>query len=149
MNCSCRDVLIRQDSDSANPYILLLNDLSLIPVWHYLFASLAISAAILYHFLEFHFFQDLFTAFRGSAVSLTFNPSSHTYHGVVSKCRILRSRYLATPWLSSPHFQTVFLSFFGRPPAFSYRREIFHLSDGGTIALDWLRNSDGNYYSFT
>ncbi|XP_050148750.1 embryogenesis-associated protein EMB8 [Malus sylvestris] len=142
MNCSCRDVLIRQDSDSANPYILLLNDLSLIPVWHYLFASLAISAAILYHFLEFHFFQDLFTAFRGSAVSLTFNPSSHTYHGVVSKCRILHSRYLATPWLSSPHFQTVFLSFFGRPPAFSYRREIFHLSDGGTIALDWLRNSD-------
>ncbi|CAN6686301.1 unnamed protein product [Malus baccata var. baccata] len=142
MNCSCRDVLIRQDSDSGNPYILLLNDLSLIPVWHYLFASLAISAAILYHFLEFHFFQDLFTAFRGSAVSLTFNPSSHTYHGVVSKCRILHARYLATPWLSSPHFQTVFLSFFGRPPAFSYRREIFHLSDGGTIALDWLRNSD-------
>ncbi|TQE10066.1 hypothetical protein C1H46_004356 [Malus baccata] len=142
MICSCRDVLIRQDSDSGNPYILLLNDLSLIPVWHYLFASLAISAAILYHFLEFHFFQDLFTAFRGSAVSLTFNPSSHTYHGVVSKCRILHSRYLATPWLSSPHFQTVFLSFFGRPPAFSYRREIFHLSDGGTIALDWLRNSD-------
>ncbi|KAE8659045.1 embryoproteinsis-associated protein EMB8-like isoform X2 [Hibiscus syriacus] len=51
-------------------------------------------------------------------------------------------RYLATPWLSSPHFQTAFLNFFGNPPAFSYRRQLFHTSDGGTIALDWLTSSD-------
>ncbi|RVW75895.1 Embryogenesis-associated protein EMB8 [Vitis vinifera] len=51
-------------------------------------------------------------------------------------------RYLATSWLSSPHLQTAFLSFFGRPPVFSYRRQLFHTSDGGTIALDWLMNSD-------
>ncbi|KAI5312924.1 hypothetical protein L3X38_042098 [Prunus dulcis] len=79
---------------------------------------------------------------RGSPIGLTYNPSSPIYHGVVSKCRILHARYLATPWLSSPHFQTVFLSFFGRPPAFSYRRKLFNLSDGGTVALDWLLSSD-------
>ncbi|XP_058218067.1 embryogenesis-associated protein EMB8 isoform X5 [Rhododendron vialii] len=50
--------------------------------------------------------------------------------------------YLATPWLASPHIQTTFLNFFGRPPAFSYRRHLFHASDGGTIALDWLLNTD-------
>ncbi|GMN51955.1 hypothetical protein TIFTF001_021101 [Ficus carica] len=53
-----------------------------------------------------------------------------------------RRRYLATPWLSSPHIQTVFLNFFGRPPVFSYKRKIFHTSDGGTIALDWLTKFD-------
>ncbi|XP_008237346.1 PREDICTED: embryogenesis-associated protein EMB8 [Prunus mume] len=127
---------------SENPYVLLLNDLSLIPISHYFFAFLSFSFAFLYHFLEFHFLQDLFNGFRGSPVSLTYNPSSPIYHGVVSKCRILHARYLATPWLSSPHFQTVFLSFFGRPPAFSYRRELFNLSDGGTVALDWLLSSD-------
>ncbi|CAL9020824.1 unnamed protein product [Prunus brigantina] len=127
---------------SENPYVLLLNDLSLIPISHYFFAFLAFSFAFLYHFLEFHFLQDLFNGFRGSPVGLTYNPSSPIYHGVVSKCRILHARYLATPWLSSPHFQTVFLSFFGRPPAFSYRRELFNLSDGGTVALDWLLSSD-------
>ncbi|CAL2277155.1 unnamed protein product [Prunus armeniaca] len=127
---------------SENPYVLLLNDLSLFPISHYFFAFLAFSFAFLYHFLEFHFLQDLFNGFRGSPVSLTYNPSSPIYHGVVSKCRILHARYLATPWLSSPHFQTVFLSFFGRPPAFSYRRKLFNLSDGGTVALDWLLSSD-------
>ncbi|BFG41076.1 hypothetical protein CerSpe_273500 [Prunus speciosa] len=127
---------------SENPYVHLLNDLSLIPISHYFFAFLAFSFAFLYHFLEFHFLQDLFNGFRGSLVSLTYNPSSPIYHGVVSKCRILHARYLATPWLSSPHFQTVFLSLFGRPPAFSYRRELFTLSDGGTVALDWLLSSD-------
>ncbi|VVA38206.1 PREDICTED: embryogenesis-associated [Prunus dulcis] len=127
---------------SENPYVLLLNDLSLIPISHYFFAFLAFSFAFLYHFLEFHFLQDLFNGFRGSPIGLTYNPSSPIYHGVVSKCRILHARYLATPWLSSPHFQTVFLSFFGRPPAFSYRRKLFNLSDGGTVALDWLLSSD-------
>ena len=35
---------------------------------------------------------------------------------------IKQCRYCATPWLSSPHVQTVFLNFNGRPPVFSYRR---------------------------
>ncbi|XP_050364681.1 embryogenesis-associated protein EMB8 isoform X2 [Argentina anserina] len=127
---------------TGDPYLVLLNDLRLIPISHYLLASLAISLAFLYCFLEFHFLHDLLTGFRGCPVALTYNSSSRIYHDVVSKCRILHSRYLPTPWLSGPHFQTVFLSIFGRAPAFNYRRELFHLSDGGTIALDWLLNSD-------
>ncbi|KAH9626341.1 hypothetical protein KSS87_023499 [Heliosperma pusillum] len=51
-------------------------------------------------------------------------------------------RYLVTPWLASPHIQTAFMNFFGRPPVFSYRRQIFRTSDGGTLALDWLLSSD-------
>ncbi|KAM4123356.1 hypothetical protein ACB094_01G153100 [Castanea mollissima] len=126
----------------ANPYGLLLKALTLIPSWHYLLAFLILSLVFLYNFLEFHFLHDLFSGFRGHPVCFTYNPCSVIYDGVVSKCRVLRGRYCATPWLSSPHVQTVFLNFNGRPPVFSYRRQLFYTSDGGTIALDWLMKSD-------
>ncbi|KAF3447363.1 hypothetical protein FNV43_RR12549 [Rhamnella rubrinervis] len=127
---------------SCNAYELLVHALSLIPVRHYLIGFLVVSLVFLYNFLEFHFFENLRTGLRGFPVALTYNSCSDIYNGVVSKCRILHGRYLPTPWLSSPHIQTAFLNFFGRPPAFSYRRELFHASDGGTIALDWLTSSD-------
>ncbi|KAL6213815.1 hypothetical protein ACLB2K_013254 [Fragaria x ananassa] len=126
----------------TNPYLVLLSDLLLIPISHYLLAFLAISAVFVYRFLEFHFLHDLLTGFRGCSVALTYHSSSLIYHDVVSKCRVLHSRYMVTPWPSSPHLQTVFLSISGRAPPFNYRRELFYLSDGGTIALDWLMNSD-------
>nr|GFA32661.1 embryogenesis-associated protein EMB8-like [Tanacetum cinerariifolium] len=65
---------------------------------------------------------DLLTGFRGQRVELTFNTCSTLYHEVVSKCTLLHGRYLSTPWLTSPHLQTTFLRFFGRPPVFNYRR---------------------------
>uniref|UniRef100_A0A5B7B4C8 Putative abhydrolase domain-containing protein 3 n=1 Tax=Davidia involucrata TaxID=16924 RepID=A0A5B7B4C8_DAVIN len=133
---------------SNSPYELLLKAASHIPISHYLLWLLFISLVFLYSFLEIHFLQDLFTGFRGQPVSLTFNSCSEVYQEVVSKCRILHGRYLATPWLSSPHLQTAFLSFFGRPPVFSYRRQLFRTSDGGTIALDWLMNSDVSEAAF-
>ncbi|XP_021895988.1 embryogenesis-associated protein EMB8 isoform X2 [Carica papaya] len=129
-------------SDPRYAYKLLLRALSLIPVWHYALGFVFFLVVWLYHFLEFHFLEDVFGRFRGSLVKLTYNPDSHVYHGVVSKCRILHGRYLATPWLSSPNIQTCFLNFFGRPPVFNYRRQLFRASDGGTIALDWLLSSD-------
>ncbi|RVW94455.1 hypothetical protein CK203_035665 [Vitis vinifera] len=128
---------------SLSPYKLLFRALSSIPISHYFLASLFCSLIFLYHFLEFHFLEDVFSGLRGSPVSLTFNSHSQIYEGVVSKCRILHGRYLATPWLSSPHFQTAFLNFFGRPPVVNYRRQIFRASDGGSLALDWLLPSDG------
>ncbi|XP_010256321.1 PREDICTED: embryogenesis-associated protein EMB8 [Nelumbo nucifera] len=121
---------------------LLLQAASLIPILYYVLGSLFVLVVFLYNFLEFHFVRDLLHGFRGDPVSLTFNSFSEIYEGVVSKCRILHGRYLATPWLSSPHFQTAFLNFFGRPPFFSYRRQLFHTPDGGTVALDWLMHSD-------
>ncbi|XP_073305685.1 embryogenesis-associated protein EMB8-like isoform X2 [Primulina huaijiensis] len=126
----------------AIPYKLLLDTAFAIPIWKYFAGFLLFCTILLYNFLEFHFFQDLFTGFRGGPVSLTFNPSSDIYRAVVSKCKTLHGRYLATPWLSNPHFQTSFINFFGRPPVFSYRRQMFHASDGGTFALDWLMHSD-------
>lgn len=126
----------------AIPYKLLLDTAFAIPIWQYITGLLLFCTTLLYNFLEFHFFQDLFTGFRGGPVSLTFNPSSEIYHAVVSKCKTLHGRYLATTWLSNPHFQTSFVNFFGRPPVFSYRRQMFHASDGGTFALDWLMHSD-------
>ncbi|GAB4844833.1 hypothetical protein Ancab_038221 [Ancistrocladus abbreviatus] len=125
-----------------SPYELLLQAFLSIPISHYSIALLVIFIVVLYNFLECHLIQDIFTGFRGQPVSLTFNSDSHIYQGVVSKCRILHERYLATPWLASPHLQTTFLNFFGRPPSFTYRRKIFICSDGGTIALDWLLSSD-------
>ncbi|KAI8550823.1 hypothetical protein RHMOL_Rhmol06G0137400 [Rhododendron molle] len=167
-----------------NPYGLLFEAISMIPISHYALGLLCILIVVLYNFLEFHLLEDLLTGFRGSPVSLTYNSCSEIYEGVASKCKILHGsegekentgeepvsvererethdiggdieeqlparlqganlqRYLATPWLASPHIQTTFLNFFGRPPAFSYRRHLFHASDGGTIALDWLLNTD-------
>ncbi|KAJ7969715.1 embryogenesis-associated protein EMB8 [Quillaja saponaria] len=130
------------DYSSDNPYRLLFNSLSLIPFWHYFIGSVILLLVFLYNFLEFHLLEDVFSGFSGCPVVLTYNSCSEIYDGVVSKCRLLHGRYLATPWLSSPHIQTVFLNFFGRPPVFSYRRQIFNTSDGGTIALDWLMSFD-------
>ncbi|XP_055816327.1 embryogenesis-associated protein EMB8 isoform X2 [Solanum dulcamara] len=127
---------------SKSPYELLLKVAFLIPISHYLMGFLFSLSVYLYHFVEIHFFQNLFTAFRGQPVSLTFNSCCHLYQEVVSKCKTLNGRFSSTPWLCSPHLQTAFLQFFGRAPACNYRRQIFQLSDGGTIALDWLRNID-------
>ncbi|CAM8936305.1 unnamed protein product [Rhodiola kirilowii] len=125
-----------------SPYALLYRAASMIPMSHYVLAFLFAFLLFLYNFFECHLIQDAFTGFRGSPVLLTFHSSSQIYDGVVSKCKILHGRYIATPWLASPHVQTTFLNFFGRPPRFSYRRQIFHASDGGNLALDWLLNSD-------
>lgn len=121
---------------------LLIMAASMIPAYVYLVAVLLLFVVILYDFLEFHFLGDFFRGFRGDRVNLTFDSSSNIYENVVSKCRVLQGRYLATPWLSSPHFQIAFLSLYGRPPFFTYRRQLFCVSDGGTIALDWLLASD-------
>ncbi|PHT97752.1 hypothetical protein BC332_33314 [Capsicum chinense] len=130
------------EQSSGSPYELLLKAVFLIPISHYLLGILFLLSAFLYHFVEIHFFQDLFTGFRGQPVSLTFNSCSELYQEVVSKCKILNGRFSSTPWLCSPHLQTAFLQFFGRAPVCNYRRQIFHLSDGGNIALDWLMKVD-------
>ncbi|WCJ44112.1 alpha/beta-Hydrolases superfamily protein [Euphorbia peplus] len=129
-----------QSSSSSSPYSLLFEALFLIPLSHYVLAFFISSFLFVYHLLDFHFFQDF--VFGGSSVSLIYNPSSPIYNSVVSKCKILHGRYFATPWLASPHIQTCFLNFFGRPPVFAYKRQIYYASDGGTIALDWLTHSD-------
>lgn len=114
-----------------------------IPITHVYVAVLVFVSIWFYNFLEFHFIHDVvFTLFRGSPISLTYNPASEIYHGVAANCRLLHSRYMATPWLASPHVQTTFLNFHGRAPAVEYTRQIFHASDGGTFALDWLKSSD-------
>ncbi|XP_064992515.1 uncharacterized protein LOC135629256 isoform X1 [Musa acuminata AAA Group] len=121
---------------------LFLRAVAMVPAAHYLAASLLVLLSLFYNLFEFHFLRDLLHGFRGDPVVLTFNPASKIYEGVVSKCRIFHRRYLPTPWLASPHLQTAFLHFFGRPPCVTYRRQLFSVRDGGTIALDWLLASD-------
>ncbi|KAL5069576.1 hypothetical protein RYX36_020463 [Vicia faba] len=141
MDCNCSNLQLIPPS-SSNAYELLLQALSQIPIHHYAIATAFAVLSFLYNFLEIHFFRDLFTGFSGSPVEFTYNSSSQIYDAIVSKCRILQARYSVTPWLSSPHLQTVFLNFFGNPPSFKYKRQLFTTSDGGTIALDWLTYSD-------
>ncbi|XP_038683198.1 uncharacterized protein LOC119983593 isoform X3 [Tripterygium wilfordii] len=143
MTASMERVLVSSEGTSEfSPSELLFKALSLIPISHYVLGLLWISLLFLYNFLEIHFLHDVITGFRGDPVSLTCNLSSELYKLVGSKCQLLHGRYLPTPWLSSPHLQTTYLSFFGSPPCFSYRRRIFHAQDGGTMALDWLMYSD-------
>ncbi|PIN20993.1 Alpha/beta hydrolase [Handroanthus impetiginosus] len=127
---------------NESPYELLLRAALLIPLSHYLLGLCLIFIVFLYNFLEIHFLQDFFTGFKGQPVTLTFNSSSKLYHDVVSKCRVLHGRYLSTPWLCSPHLQTVFVHYFGNPPVVNYTRQLFTTSDGGTIALDWVINAE-------
>ncbi|KFK45137.1 hypothetical protein AALP_AA1G348500 [Arabis alpina] len=129
-------------SSSSSPYELLFHALSLIPLRHYLIALFFLWCVFFYNFVEFHFLGDIVLKYFRCNVNLTYHPDSPLYHGLVSRCRILHGRYVATPWLASPHLQTCFLNFHGLPPVFSYRRQLFRISDGGTIALDWLTNSD-------
>ncbi|RWW02870.1 hypothetical protein GW17_00034018 [Ensete ventricosum] len=124
---------------------LFLRAVATVPVAHYLAASLLGLLILFYNLFEFHFLRDLLHGFRGDPVVLTFNPASKIYEGVVSKCRIFHQRYLPTPWLASPHLQTAFLHFFGRPPCVT---QLFSVCDGGTIALDWLLASDGKLEIF-
>ncbi|GJM88680.1 hypothetical protein PR202_ga04771 [Eleusine coracana subsp. coracana] len=121
---------------------LILRAAALVPWTHYALAALALAAALLYRFLELHLLGDLVRGLRGGRIVLTFHPESRVYHRVASKCRSLHGRYLATPWLASPHLQTLFLSISGRPPSFTYRRQLYTVRDGGTIALDWLLASE-------
>jgi len=115
---------IPDSASSSSAYWLLLQVLSLIPLCHYLLLAAFIFFSVLYNFLELHFFQDLFSGFAGSPVLLSYNSSSQIYHDVVSKCEVLRGRYFATPWLCSPHLQTLFLNYFGTPPLLKYTRSI-------------------------
>lgn len=132
---------MESSNSNSSPYELLYKAALLIPISHYLYAVSFVFLIFLHNFLEIHFFQDLLHGFRGDLISLTYNSCSEIYEGVASKCQTLHGRYLVTPWLSSPHIQTAFLNFFGRPPVFSYKRQIFLTPDGGTIALDWLMSS--------
>ncbi|KAJ1703231.1 hypothetical protein LUZ63_003010 [Rhynchospora breviuscula] len=121
---------------------LLLQAATILPPIYYLIAVFLFVGAFLYNFLEFHLLSDILHGFMGDPVELTFNTESEIYHGVASECPSLHGRYLVTPWLASPHLQTVFLNFLGRPPSFKYNRQIYITHDGGTIALDWLLFSD-------
>ncbi|KAG8633387.1 hypothetical protein MANES_18G099500v8 [Manihot esculenta] len=105
-------------SSSLYPYYVLLNGFSIIPLSHFLFAAAVFSVVFLYNFLEFHLVGDFFLGFRGNPIRLTHNPSSALYNSVVSHCKILHGR------------------------------QIYHASDGGTIALDWLTHSDVSGGSF-
>ncbi|KAI4367417.1 hypothetical protein MLD38_023156 [Melastoma candidum] len=108
----------------------------------YLLFAVAAVLVFLYNFLEIHFLRLLASGFRGDPVTLVYNAASEVHRSVAAACRVINGRYSPTPWLPSSHLQTAFLSFFGRPPDFSYKRELFCTVDGGTIALDWLRNRD-------
>ncbi|XP_043713779.1 phospholipase ABHD3-like [Telopea speciosissima] len=133
----------------ASALELLLKAASMIPISNYVYGFIFLVLIFLYEYLEFHLIADLLKGLRGDPVSLIFNSSSEIYEGVASKCKILHGRYLATPWLSSPHLQTLFLHVYGcRPPFFSYRRQMFRAADGETIALDWLLNCNVSKENF-
>ncbi|RLN25113.1 embryogenesis-associated protein EMB8-like [Panicum miliaceum] len=125
-----------------SPAELLLRAAAMVPAERYALTAIAVVSVFLYRFLELHVIGDVLRGFRGGRVELTFHPASEIYHRVASKCRSLHGRYLATPWLASPHLQTLFLGISGRPPSFTYKRQLYTVRDGGTIALDWLLASD-------
>ncbi|KAI3810387.1 hypothetical protein L1987_19999 [Smallanthus sonchifolius] len=108
----------------------------------YLLISFLVFIIFVYNLLEIHIIDDIFSGFRGNYVSLTVDSSSDLYREVVSKCHLIHGRYMSTPWLCSPHLQTILLHLLVKTHNFRYKRELFITSDGGTIALDWLMRFD-------
>ncbi|KAL2612188.1 hypothetical protein R1flu_023880 [Riccia fluitans] len=49
-------------------------------------------------------------------------PKSKIAAELLPQCQTLNKRYCVTPWLASPHVQTLFLHFFGRSPRVDYQR---------------------------
>ncbi|KAL4183462.1 hypothetical protein AMTRI_Chr11g155260 [Amborella trichopoda] len=126
---------------------LLIQAALLVSPWQYFLGISVVFLIFLSNFMEFHVFSDMMRGFKGDRVKLTFNLASEMANGLLWKCHHLHGRlvpglYTATPWLASPHLQTAFLHFFGRPPIFEYKRQMFSLGDGGTVALDWLMSDD-------
>eukprot|EP01105_Mastigella_eilhardi_P017280 TRINITY_DN3977_c0_g1_i1.p1 TRINITY_DN3977_c0_g1~~TRINITY_DN3977_c0_g1_i1.p1 ORF type:complete len:431 (+),score=109.33 TRINITY_DN3977_c0_g1_i1:91-1293(+) len=57
----------------------------------------------------------------------------------LERCPALtQGKFYPLPWLVSGHLQTLAASALRRKPAFTYRRELVPLSDGGQAALDWF-----------
>lgn len=50
---------------------------------------------------------------------------------------LFHSPFRAAWWLRNPHFQTLFSTFFRRPPALARERETVALADGDFLDLDW------------
>lgn len=120
---------------------LILRTMNL-STWQYFVGFASILIYFVYNFLEMHLIGDLFMGMGRNSVKLFYDPLSNVATHLLPKCDILKGRYWPTPWLCSPHLQTAFLHFFGRPPMFQYRRQIFLAPDGGTVALDWLTFND-------
>ncbi|BBN17002.1 uncharacterized protein MPTK1_7g11160 [Marchantia polymorpha subsp. ruderalis] len=114
-----------------------------VPAWEYGVLLSVIGLIWLYNILEFHFIGDALNGWRGDVVHLIHSPRSNVVCQLLSKCETLNKRYCPTPWLASPHLQTLFLHFFGRSPRINYEREMYITPDGGTIALDWVHPSSG------
>ncbi|MQM07900.1 hypothetical protein Taro_040750, partial [Colocasia esculenta] len=126
------------------------------PASYYYLGILLAFFVFVYNLVEFHVFGDVLRGCRGDRVTLTFRlqPGLQAVPArrlqvprlpqLVSPliCRPPLASYLVTPWLASPHLQTAFLHFFGNPPKFAYRRQVFHVSDVESVALDWLLSSD-------
>lgn len=73
---------------------VILEGFTLIPIIYYEIVFVCFVIISIYNFLEFHFLHDVvFTLYRGSPVSLTYNSASEIYHGVASKCRYLHGRF--------------------------------------------------------
>ncbi|XP_024530780.1 phospholipase ABHD3 [Selaginella moellendorffii] len=116
----------------------LIGEAMAVPAWEYAILSTLIAIVLLYHVLDFHFVGDLLTGLRGDKVELVYSPFSRIAGQILAKSQFFNRRYWPTPWLCSPHLQTAFVHFHGRPPKVTYRRELFVAPDGGTTALDWL-----------
>ncbi|MQL79460.1 hypothetical protein Taro_011899 [Colocasia esculenta] len=140
MDAAAMEVGTRAASSAAS---LLLELAAEVPASYYYLGTLLVFFVFVYNLLEFHVVGDVLRGCRGDRATLTFNPASELCQHVVSRCRVLRSRYLVTPWIASPHLQTAFAHFFGNPPTFTYRRsQVFPVSDEEAVALDWLLSSD-------
>ncbi|CAM6125529.1 unnamed protein product [Calypogeia fissa] len=108
--------------------------------WDYALLLVALFIIFVYYVLEFHIVGDILRGWKGDAVGLYYDPKSPVSARLVAKCGTLKKRYWPTPWLCSPHLQTLFLHFIGRSPPVEYQRQLYITSDGGTIALDWVKS---------
>lgn len=61
----------------------------------------------------------------------------------MAQCPSLLAKYVPSLFLTNPHVETILAAKLRTCPAPPYRRELLRTEDGGTVALDWVDESDG------
>ncbi|OQS04249.1 DEAD/DEAH box RNA helicase [Thraustotheca clavata] len=64
---------------------------------------------------------------------------NHVMDHIVRGCSLLRLPYHPTWYLFNGHLQTALVAVEEDEPHVPYRRELFELSDGGVLSLDWVQ----------
>jgi predicted alpha/beta-fold hydrolase len=80
--------------------------------------------------------------YRAAAVPKLYFKAESAMSEILANCSHLHDKYYPPLVFSGAHAQTVAASLFRPKANVQYKRELFPMPDGGTLAFDWLRHDE-------